>query len=916
MSFKNNIILIALFSLILMLSFSCVSAQDDNQTMDAGENTNLTAGNTIYISPDGTGDGLSESSPTNWNNALNKASNGDTIQFSDGNYTNIGGTVYNINLKGSENTILDAQGAGGFFTTSGSVTLEKISFVNAYTGEKQGNPDGPKTGYDGEGAIINNGYLTVKNCYFANNQGIGTEGGAIHNSGTAYVYDSLFYANGGKKGGAIYSDKNSYLYVYNSVVNHCVSREGSAVHAKEATVEIHNCTVANSSAKNGLFYIKESYVKFYDSYFYNSRAVDSAGVINIDKKSNVEVYNCKFDRISSTGTKLWFHDEYGSGDGGVIVIEEEARNVVIKDSVFTNCSAKGYGGVLYIQSSSSVTIDNCTFKSNTAAHGNNIYSKYTTRLTIQNSIFEVQTAIDTEDIDYGETEYIKITYDDGTNGLLNPKYTVNVDNVNYTLSTSSVSISNLNVGNYTATLKATDYNSNNYILTQNSSFFLVGGEDLEVTATYSFNSDGSLNINIVDEYQRPLKNTQIKVNIDGDNYTATTNENGVAVLAVNLKAGQYNISLAIDGKIISENTASQIVVVNDTEIPITDEITVTFSYNDNGTVNVEVKDQYNRIVPDINILITINGITYNLTTDDKGMCLLTPVRTSAGEYSVEISAAGKTISNTSQKTIKIMPTNTTSSIIAENMIRAQGSAYDFKARLLDKNANPLKNKQITFIINGNDYLALSDEYGNVYLRNILSEGEYEVTVENPATNEKVKRNITIVSRISGNNDITMDYSYSKTYKIQIYSDNGEKAKSGEEVLITLNGKTATVKTDSNGVASYKVSNLLPKTYTITATYKNTTVSNSVIVKQILKAQNKIYKRLKTKKYTATLKTSSGKAIKNKKITFKINKKTYTAKTNKKGVASINIKALSKVGKYKITISYLKTSIKKTITIKK
>ncbi len=72
-------------------------------------------------------------------------------------------------------------------------------------------------------------------------------------------------------------------------------------------------------------------MKFYDSHFYNSKAVDSAGVINIDKESTVEVDNCIFDKISSTGTKLWFHDEYGSGDGGVIVVEKEARNVVIKN---------------------------------------------------------------------------------------------------------------------------------------------------------------------------------------------------------------------------------------------------------------------------------------------------------------------------------------------------------------------------------------------------------------------------------------------------------------------------------------------------------------------------------------------------------------------------------------------------------
>ena len=154
---RKNIILITIFSLILLASLSVVSAGDDNQTLSVDETEDLNGASTIYISPEGTGDGSTEDTPTNWNNAINKASSGDTIQFSDGNYTNIGGVVYGLNLKGSTNTIIDAQGAGGFFRTSGSVTLENISFVNAYTGDKQGNPDGPDTQYDGEGAIVNNG---------------------------------------------------------------------------------------------------------------------------------------------------------------------------------------------------------------------------------------------------------------------------------------------------------------------------------------------------------------------------------------------------------------------------------------------------------------------------------------------------------------------------------------------------------------------------------------------------------------------------------------------------------------------------------------------------------------------------------------------------------------------------------------
>ena len=933
MNLKNNIILLAIFSLILVVSLSAVSAENDDISFEdtlnenieveeiAGEDSQdeLSAGNTIYISPNGTGTGSSESDPTSWTNAINSAGNGDIIQFANGTYRDIKGDyIGNVELRGSGNTIIDANGTGGFFATYGSVTLNKLSFINAYTGEKQGNPDGPKTGYNGEGAIVNNGQLTVRNCYFASNQGIGTEGGAIHNSGTCYIYDSTFFGNGGKKGGAIYSDKNTYLYVYNSLVQRCVSREGSAVHAKEAYVEIHNCTVRDSSAKNGLFYVKKSTMKIYDSYFYNSKAVDSAGVINIDKESSVLVDNCTFDKISSTGTKLWFHEEYGSGDGGVIVIEKEAKNVEIRNSIFTNCSAKGYGGVLYIDSSAAITIDNCTFKSNSATYGDNIYSaKYASMLTIINSNFEVKSTLTTTDIEYGQSESIKVTVDDGTNNLLNPTYSVSVNGQSYTVSSGTATVSGLNVGNYTATLTARDSNSNKYSFTQNSSIFIVGGsEEIEVIVSYSFNDDGSINVLVIDEYTRPVTNREVTITINNTPYTAITGNDGVARIAPVLDAGEYDISVEVQGKTVSNKTPTKINVTNRTEVPISDEVNVGFTYNDDGSINVEVNDKYNRVIQDTEVKLTINGITYTATTNSQGIAKIMPDKNIAGEYDVKVEVAGKTVSQTSQSTIKVMPSEKTSSIHADDIKRAVGSAYDFKARLVDKNANPLKNKTVNFVINGNDYEVKTDEYGYAYLRNVLTPGTYNIIVENPATGETLNRTATIVPRIAENKNINIDYTYTGIYKVRVFADNGQVVGAGENVVITLNGKTHNVKTDANGYATFMVANLLVKTYTITAEYKGVKVSNNVVVKQILKASNKKYKRYKLKVFTATLKTSAGKAIKGKTVKFKVNGKTYKAKTNAKGVAKITLKKFWKVGKHKITISYLKTSIKKTITVKR
>lgn len=53
-----------------------------------------------------------------------------------------------------------------------------------------------------------------------------------------------------------------------------------------------------------------------------------------------------------------------------------------------------------------------------------------------------------------------------------------------------------------------------------------------------------------------------------------------------------------------------------------------------------------------------------------------------GEYDVEVEVTGKTVTS-SPKSIKVLPSQATSSIIAEDLTRAYNSQYDFKARLLD-----------------------------------------------------------------------------------------------------------------------------------------------------------------------------------------------------------------------------------------
>ena len=207
----------------------------------------------------------------------------------------------------------------------------------------------------------------------------------------------------------------------------------------------------------------------------------------------------------------------------------------------------------------------------------------------------------------------------------------------------------------------------------------------------------------------------------------------------------------------------------------------------------------------------------------------------------------------------------------------------------------------------------------------LASGSHKISIaysgddKYSAISKEVNINVPVI-KIAGS-DVAMLYTSGGTYKVRLTSDG--VGLSGKTIIFNVNGKTIQASTDKNGYASVKI-DLPPKStaYSITATYNGIKTSNKVKVNGIITAKNvKVKKSKKVNKIKVTLKKVNGKYLKSKKLTLKINGKKVTAKTNKKGVATFKvkkniIKKLKAGKKYKYTVTYLKETVTKKITIKK
>ena len=335
-------------------------------------------------------------------------------------------------------------------------------------------------------------------------------------------------------------------------------------------------------------------------------------------------------------------------------------------------------------------------------------------------------------------------------------------------------------------------------------------------------------------------------------------------------------------------------------------------YNAKKQFVIKLLDSNNKGISGETIYFCLKQKAYKLTTDSEGYAKIC-INLNSGTYDCNIVFnESKTYHKISEKVnVTILKT-----VQASDLTKKYNTSGQFIAIFYNPNGKALGNTKVQFTIGKNKYNFTTLANGVVRLNINLNPGKYTIKAINPVSGEVVKNTIFIFQNIMENKDIKKYYKASSVYKVRAYGNDGKAVGAGEIVTFKVNGATYKHKTNKTGYATLKITNLKPKTYTITATYNKFKVSNKIIVKPVLTAKNVSIKKGKNVKFSAKLVNTKGKALKGKKITFKLKNKKYTAKTNSKGYATINKKIALKVGSYKIQTIYGSSKITNTIKIKK
>ena len=322
-------------------------------------------------------------------------------------------------------------------------------------------------------------------------------------------------------------------------------------------------------------------------------------------------------------------------------------------------------------------------------------------------------------------------------------------------------------------------------------------------------------------------------------------------------------------------------------------------YKNESQFSATIVDNYGTPLSNVTVNITVNGVTYQRTSDENGAVSLN-INLNPGNYLLTVFSP---VDNKTYKfNIKVL-----SVISGEDLVKYYRNGSQYVVSVLDGDGSPLAGSVVTFNINGVFYTKVTDENGFATLNINLKPGKYIVTAIT-SNGLHISNSITVLSVISGE-DLVKYYRNGSQYVVSVLDGDGSPL-AGSVVTFNINGVFYTKVTDENGFATLNI-NLSPGEYIITAITSNGMyMSNSITVLPILEIMD--YNNTSEELNIVTL-SETGERLANQRVTININGVFTEAVSNDEGIAVFDNLNLS-VGEYIVTAMANDCIISKTIAV--
>ena len=426
-----------------------------------------------------------------------------------------------------------------------------------------------------------------------------------------------------------------------------------------------------------------------------------------------------------------------------------------------------------------------------------------------NTIKVLNTVIGNDIVKYfrNGTQYYVTILDAQGNPLANTNVSMNINGIFYVRTTDANGVAcldiNLNPNTYIITVShpITELMKSNIINVLKMET-QISASDLVVLVD---NSNKVFTITYKDAHGNPIADLPVFLNFNNNvNVYMLTDANGRASLAFNGNIGNYIIKYGFDGSagysaMYGEKT---IKIVNSTTSLIGNDLE--FTYGENKSFSVTLKDLDGNPLANKIITFVINNVQYNKTTDINGVASIhIGLNPNVYDISYSYSKNGEMDYNSGHNTVTVK--KQTLNLEGNDLVMLPDDNSAFEV-LLTQNGNPIANKNIVFTVNNVNYNRVTDSQGKASLLITLGVGYYTITYK--------LANDVIYTANEGNNKILVNGTILSGYPDAV--SNGEffnvllkdaygNPIANEDIVFTISGVNYTAKTNTNGIASLKIS---------------------------------------------------------------------------------------------------------------
>jgi predicted outer membrane repeat protein len=876
---------------------------------------------------------------------------------------NSGGAIYweGLNGKLTENTFIKStsQSAGGaIYWNSNNAIISKNKFEDSASTSNYGgaiylNAVGStindnkfinnKASKSGGAVYISGESNTVDNNLFNNNIAQSGSGGAVSwNGNKATLTKNTFEGNSAPKGTGVYGEGNNARITENIFIN-SIENDGTLRWEGSNNDISNNIYISNSRTPKlslndvSIYYGKTSKLTATLTDSRSNALIGKDVTLNVNGntitgktnslgQTSIEIKDFELGSFKATATFAGDNDYDAADATSTVTVKTtiESSDLVAKynNAVFNATFLDSNGNKLSKGSYVSFTVDNDAYRVQVGDNGVasltidkdpgeynigivNIETGEYKSNTVK--INEAQTTINltgaTNATVGDKTTLVAIV--DANTGYVTFKVNNNITDVNLTNGKATLELGVLAEGKYTVTATYTDPD-NHYLSSTTTANFAITKKSAQLNVKVDDIAEGEdaiFDISTVAQAEGVITLT-----INNENYNETLVNGKAKITISNLTSNQYPYTVKYDGNDIyaADTKTGTLNVKSDNVIITAPDVTKYFKGDERLTVTLT--DKAGAPLKGKVVSITINGVTYNRTTDDKGiasMALGLPSNT----YTANITFRGDEDYKAANTTCNVVIKATVS---GKDITKIEKAKVPYRATFLDSTGKPLaKGTEIKFNINGVFYKRVIGDNGEGQLNINLAAGKYTITAVNTQTGENAANTVIIKPRIVNNTDVTKFFRNDTQYYVTVLDDNGNPAKAGENVIFNINGVLYTRQTNENGIARMNI-NLPPGKYTITAEYKNCRASNKINVLPILTAKDITMKYRDGTKFEAKLVNGSGSPYANQTISFNINGVFYTRLTDEDGIAKLNINLMA--GEYIITSTYNGLNIANKVTI--